>query len=162
MRLYTITSGYGSNIYSGDPVFISGGVEWFCEPYMYQQLLAKARWILYGRNLDKSRWLCSQNKLLGHQVKFQQSNIVASVSDNPFSRFKVQLNGAYSDSYLGQLADFVVGAGNTVSGSGYALDVATVGTGTGFLITDVFASPNNADSAYAIVEVVPMKQIYRS
>ena len=69
---------------------------------------------------------------------------------------------AFSDADIGQLADFVAGSGNTVSLSAYALDSTTVGTGTGFLITDVYAAANNSDGQYAIVEVVPMKQIYRS
>ena len=90
------------------------------------------------------------------------TNIIAYVADDPFTRFRVQLSGAYSDADIGQLADFVSGVGIVVSHSAYALDSTTVGTGTGFLITDVFEAANNLPSTYAVVEVVPMKQIYRS
>jgi hypothetical protein len=157
---YTITSGYGSNIYIGDPVFISGGVNGSANLHVSTTPGQKLAGFFMGVTwTNPDGYVRRTNYWPSGQVA---TNIVASVSDNPFSRYKVQLNGAYLDCYLGQLADFAVGTGSLVSGSGYVLDVATVGTGTGFLITDVFAAPSNADTAYAIVEVVPMKQIYRS
>lgn len=156
---YTITSGYGTSLYLGDPVMLSGGVNGMAN-LVIATPGAKIAGIFMGvewTNPDGYRRRTSQ--WTGGQVATQ---IIAYVADNPFTRFRVQLSGAYSDADIGQLADFVAGTGNNVSQSAYALDSTTVGTGTGFLITDVYESPNNSVGEYAVVEVVPMKQIYRS
>lgn len=156
---YTVTSGYGTSLYKGDPVKISGGVNGAANLVIASpgdKIAGYFAGVEYSDNTGVRRRL---NYWTAGTVA---TNIVASVSDNPFTRVRVQMSGAFVDADIGQLADFVAGSGNPVSLSAYALDSTTVGTGTGFLITDVYQAANNADGTYAIVEVVAMKHIYRS
>lgn len=156
---YTITSGYGTALYAGDPVKISGGVNGLAN-LVIASPGDKIAGIFKGVTwANSSGYVRRTNYWPAGNVATQ---IIAYVSDDPFTRYRVQLSGAYSDADIGQLADFVSGSGNPTSLSAYALDSTTVGTGTGFLITDVFQTPNNLPGSFAQVEVVPMKQIYRS
>lgn len=157
---YTVTSGYGTSLYAGDPVTVSGGVGGAANltitaaPGDYINGFFKG--VEYS---DASGFRRRQNFWTAGTVG---TNIIAYVTDEPFGRFKVQMSGAFTDAAIGQLADFVAGTGNPVSLSGYALDSTTIGTGTGFLILDVLQVATNEDgSEYAIVEVMPVKHNYR-
>jgi hypothetical protein len=156
---YTITSGYGTSLYLGDPVKYTAGLNGLATLVIANpgdHICGFFAGVYYS---DASGFVKRQNYWTGGSVG---TNINASVSDNPFTRFRVQLNGAYSDAYIGQSMNFVAGAGSTVSGSGYALDITTVGSAAGFFITNVYQAANNADSADAIVEVIPMLHMYRN
>ncbi len=156
---YTITSGYGTSLFLGDPVKFTSGLNGLANLVIASpgdHICGFFAGVYYS---DSTGYVKRANYWLANTVG---SNIYAFVSDNPFTRFRVQLSGAYSDAYIGQSMNFVAGAGNTVSGSGYALDVTTVGAGNGFLITNVYQSANIADSSYAQVEVVPMLHQFRN
>jgi len=156
---YTVTSGYGTSLYLGDPVKFTAGLNGLATLVIASpgdHICGFFAGVTYS---DATGFVKRANYWTGGTVG---TNIYAFVSDNPFTRFRVQLNGAYSDAYIGQSMDFVSGAGSTVSGSGYALDIATVGSAAGFLITNVYQSANITDTAYAQVEVVPMLHQFRN
>jgi hypothetical protein len=157
---YTITSGYGTSLFIGDPVIYTTGLNGLANLVIAtpgQKITGFFQGVTYS---DATGVVRRTNYWLAGTVA---TNIQASVSDNPFTRYRVQLSGAtYLDSYIGQSMDFVAGTGSTVSGSAYELDITTVGAGKGFLITNVYQAANNADSANAIVEVVPMLHQYRN
>jgi len=156
---YTVASAYGTSLFLGDPVKFTTGLNGLAELVIASpgdHICGFFAGVTYS---DATGFVRRTNYWLAGTVG---SNIQAFVSDNPFTRFRVQLSGAYSDADIGQSMDFVAGTGSTVSGSAYALDVTTVGSGKGFLITNVYQSANNADTANAVVEVVPMLHQFRN
>ena len=156
---YTITSAYGTSLFLGDPVKFTAGLNGLANLVIASPGDHIAGFFAGVTYSDATGFVRRTNYWLGGTVG---TNILAFVSDNPFTRFRAQLSGAYSDAYIGQSMDFVAGTGSTVSGSAYALDVTTVGASKGFLLTNVYQAENNADSTYAIMEVVPMLHQFRN
>jgi hypothetical protein len=156
---YTVTSAYGTSLYFGDPVKVSGSVNGLAN-----LVIADAGDVINGfftgvEYSDASGYRRRTNYWLAGTVA---TNILAYVADNPFTRFRVQMSGAFTSAGVGETADFVAGSGSTVSGSGYTLDSTTLTTGYGFLVTNVFQSATNAVGSYAIVEVVPRLHAVKS
>ena len=93
---YTVTSGYGTSLYLGDPVMISGGVNGMANLVIATPGSKIAGFFAGVTYTNPNGYTTRGNYWTGGQVA---TNIYASVSDNPFTRFRVQMSGAWSDSW---------------------------------------------------------------
>lgn len=148
---YSIASAYGTNIFTGDVVELTGT----------GRNVAKAS----ATNVDNvgvfagCRYVNSSGKQVFSQywpASTTATDIVAFVYDDPNIIFEVQADGAVAGE-MGVLADWNVGTGSTVTGQSglYAVVSGTSATTGGSLrIMGLVQSPENAYGAYAKVEVI--------
>lgn len=140
---YSIASGYGTDIFTGDPVKRTGtgdskgrpGIE-IATPGAVVGVFAGCSYVnAQGEQVFSPYWPAST----------VATDIVAHVYDNPETIFAVQCDGAFAATDIANKADFQSAAGNTRTGlSGYMLDSSNIGTGDcmNILGLDTAAEPN--------------------
>lgn len=154
---YTIASGYASNIFSGDPVEMTG--------------TGKNIQLSAAGNVDSIgvfhgvRYVNAQGeqKFSRHWPADQvATEIVALVYDDPNIVFEAQVS-TLAEVDIGQLADWNAGSGNVLTGvSGGYIDAATLAaTGATFRILGLVPRVKNDYGAYAKAEVVFIEHALR-
>lgn len=146
---YTIASGLAANIFTGDPVKMTGT----------------------GRNItvcaagDTVVGIfqgCEYTNSKGERVFSRYwptgtvaTEIVAHVIDDPDVEFLVKCDEDVVEADIGNKADYVAGAGDTKTGlSGFMLDSSDVGNGDGLLLRSLAPLPDNDYGDDAIVVVM--------
>jgi len=144
---YTIASGYGTSIFSGDPVKSTGtgasngavGIQVAAAGDTVRGVFAGVNYIdAQGRPIFSKYWPAST----------VATQIEALVYDDPEMIFEVQASTSVAATDLSNKADFVNdGSGSTVYGtSTYELDSSSIGGGgkDGLLIMGLVSTPDNA------------------
>lgn len=130
---YSIASAYGTSIYSGDPVKLSGTADAKGRPGIVigtngpnRGVFAGVRYTnAQGERITSPYWPAST----------VATDIEVMVYDHPHQVFSVQASAAIAATDIGQKADFVSGSGSAVSGqSGYQLDSTTIAAQDALLI----------------------------
>lgn len=163
---YYIASGYNTDLFTGDPVYVTGtgtiirAAVGDGQPITGVFLGCKYTAVTQGINgnqIFSPYWPAGT-------VTFQAANATAMICDDPNTIFAVQSNGigvAAADLYNG--ANLAVGAGSTLSGqSGFVLDVASIGVGPTkqLKILDIIPMPGNLAGAAANYVWVKLNQGY--
>lgn len=165
---YYIASGYNTDLFYGDPVYVTGSGT-------IVRAAAGDGQVIMGVFLG-CKYTSVTQSINGNQVfspywpagtvTFQAQNAEAIVCDDPNTVFSVQSNGAgVAAADLYNNANLAVGAGSTISGlSGFVLDVASIGNGQTkqLKIVDIAPIPgNNAGAAANYVWVVLNQGFYK-
>lgn len=146
---YTIASGLAANIFSGDPVKLTGT----------------------GRNItvcaagDTTIGIfagCRYTNSQGEPIfsPYWPTGTVAAdakamVYDDPDIIFEVQGDEDIVEADIGNKADFVAGTGSTKTGrSAFELDSSNIGTGDGLMILGLVNRPDNDYGNFAKVQVL--------
>jgi hypothetical protein len=152
---YSIASAYGTSLFCGDPVHITGTSDAegrpniaIASPGVVTGVFAGCEYTdSTGKKIYSKKWPAST----------VATNIVAMVWDHPQTQFSIQVDGAsgLAVTDVGQKADFVAGTGNSQTGfSAYVLDSTTISTGDGLLILGLDPVDGNAMGQYANALVV--------
>lgn len=159
-RNYSIASAYGTNLFRGDPVQMTGT----------------------GRNVAIAEAGNVDNIGVFWSVEYTDNNgarqyskywpastvatdIVAHVYDDPNIVFGIQCESgtAFAEAMVGQLVDWVAAAGSTVSGlSGYEADISALATtGKSLRILGAAQFVDNEVAEHAIIEVLFIEHVLR-
>ncbi len=132
---YEIENGLAEDIFSGDPVVLSGTGRRviLATAGNTNQIVGIFAGVRYtdanGDVIFKPNWVSGT---VGTGLQRGEDNPEALVYDDPRSEFIVQVSGAagLAEGDVGNVANFVAGAGNAFTGrSGYELDQTTLDTG---------------------------------
>lgn len=146
---YTIASGLAANIFSGDPVKMTGtgrNITVCAAGDTTIGIFAGCRYTnAQGEPIFSPYWATGT----------VAADAKAMVYDDPSIEFEVQADGAFVEADVGNKADFVAGTGNTRTGrSAFELDSSDIGTGDGLLILGLVDRPDNAYGTNAKVRVL--------
>ncbi|MGZ8432779.1 MAG: hypothetical protein ACXWYM_00345 [Candidatus Binatia bacterium] len=143
-RGYAIASGYGTSIFTGDPVKSTGTASADGRPDIEIAPAGAVRGVFAG---------CEYTNAAGEQVfskywpaSTAATNIIAHVYDHPDTIFSIQADEDIVIGDIGNKVDFISGTGNTTTGqSAYELDSSNITTGDALLIlgSDDMFVPNN-------------------
>ena len=163
-RSYVIPASYGTAVFLGDFVTVTGTAE-LGQDNVYHPVVAQT---VAGAN----------NVMTGIVVGFMpdSDNVnriyrpastlrTVYVADDPYTIFEIQAKGTLTAADIGQNANIVVGAGSTDFGtSGMEVDLATLTTAaTGQIrILDICSSPDNEFGANAKVIAMINRHTTRS
>ena len=146
---YSIASGYGTDIFFGDPVKSSGTADADGRPGIVIGTNGPIRGAFAG---------CFYTDSTGapqYSMRWPASTVAADakamVYDHPETVFMIQASASVAATDVGNKADFVSGSGNTRTNvSGYQLDASTIGSQDCLLILGKgqMDSPNDFGSAY--------------
>lgn len=157
---YPIASGYGTDLFIGDPVSMTTGGT-------IQR--AAAGDVVLGVFMGCSY---SSPDVTQGTYPFQKTywpagtvaaDAMAVVVDDPSVIFEVQANGAIAAADVGANADLVAGSGSKLTGvSGFQLDSGTIAAGSAQLrILRLVPRPDNAWGANGKVEVLINEHFYK-
>ncbi len=147
---YKISDAYGTSLFKGDPVTLGSG-------YLAIGVAGSAIMGVF--------WGCKYINSAGTYIfspywpattsTFATLGADAFVVDDPTVLFNIQLNGTLSgglvQSAIGSNANFVAGAGSTVTGqSGYMLDSNTIATGNATRNLKIVALTPNVSNAFGV------------
>lgn len=144
LRKYAIASNYGTAVYPGDPVILTGTsqIDTVSNDYIPNVQLATAAGSNYITGV-----------VVGIVPVTEADNVYIPantggyvlVDDDPYALFEIMSNGSAVVGDVGNTASLASGAGNANTGrSGWVLDEATVGSGTQ-LVIEGFRQPDNHD-----------------
>jgi hypothetical protein len=150
---YTIASGYGTSLFFGDPVKLSGTSLLGRPDIVIQSTAGVVRGIFGG---------CEYTNAQGERIFSRYwpastvaTNIIAYVYDDPQTIFSIQADGAFAVTDVGQKVDYASGTGNTSTGnSGYVLTSSNIGTGDALLILGLDPTEGNEQGSLADVLVL--------
>lgn len=154
---YSIASGYGTSIFSGDPVVQTGTGKNIAASAAGTTnsigVFAGVRYVdAQGRQIFAPAWPAGT----------VATEIVALVYDDPDIVFEAQID-TIAEADVGLLADWALGTGSLATGvSGAYVDSATKATtGTSLRIIGLVPRVDNAYGAYAKVEVLFIEHALR-
>lgn len=149
---YTITSGYGTTIYQGQPVKIvpsSTGEGTIAAAAVGDRFIGTFGGVQYtdanGRPQVSNKWTASTTG----------TDIICFVTLDPAIVYEIQSNAALTVADIGKQYDFSAASGSTVTGlSSQMLDVASVAANASFRVLGIAPGADNAWSdTYVIVQV---------
>jgi hypothetical protein len=146
---YSITNGYSTNLYMGDPVALTGTAS--------GDGRAGIQLGVSGSDIVGVFAGCSYTDSSGVFVQSRNwpasttaTNIIAYVYDDPFTLFTAQMSLGLAVTDIGNKTQYITGT--AVQGvSGYTLDSSAFGTGTDFQVMGVAPLPGNSVGNYAQV-----------
>lgn len=152
-KAYQIASGYGTAIYKGDPVILNTNGT-IVVGTAAADLLGVFMGVEYvdsnGKPTVSNFWPASTALFSGSEMK-------AWVLDDPDMVYDVQANGSVAQTAIGDQADVVMAAGNTMTGlSACTLNATLAGAGiqAQFRIVGFNLDPGNAvGDAFTVVQV---------
>jgi hypothetical protein len=152
MKEYRIADGYATSIFNGDMVKLvaAGVVEQADAGDSVVGVFAGCQYTQANGEIKFSKHWPASTDVAG-------SYATAYVYDDPMIVFTAQFDGASGIADIGQMADIVVGTGNTSTGRSASEISSTTGTTTAQLrILDFVDSPDNdpaSDNAVAYVQI---------
>lgn len=165
---YQLPSGYATNLFKGDPVYVTGtGTIVIATAGAGNPITGVFMGVKYTSTIQgvNGNQVFAPNWVAG-TVTQGAANALALICDDPNVVYNIQSNNATgvlaADLYNN--ADLVAGAGSTYSGiSGWMLDQATIGTGATkqLKILRLVPVPGNVYGGYDNVEVVINNDYYK-
>lgn len=150
VNAYTILTGYGTTINTGDPVVATGTGLGALAEVNIGVASSPITGIFAGCQYTDSNGQFTES--LKWPASTTATNIIAYVYDDPFTEFRIQSNGTFVVGDYFNTAGFSSGVG--VNGiSAYVLNESSVGSGTDLQIRRLFNSPDNAVGQFAQVVV---------
>jgi hypothetical protein len=142
---YTIASGYGTAINTGDPVALTGTGSGQYAGLAIGVSGSDVVGIFCGVEYTDSNGITQFQK--SWPASTVATNIRAMVYDDPDTKFKVQANGSVAVTDYGRVANFATGTG-TQGLSGYTVDASSFGSGTDFQVTGAYTAIGNSVGTY--------------
>lgn len=161
-RAYTIASAYGTAIFKGDPVTLNtnGTVTIGAATADILGVFDGVEFIdATGKPTESNFWPAGQTVQSGTAP-------TAYIWDNPEIVFEIQANGSVAQAAVGDQADFIVGAGNTLTGLSTTVMSSTlegVGVQGQLRIVGFNLAPDNSPGdTYTVVQVEIAQHVFRA
>tara|TARA_R100000084_G_scaffold99929_1_gene54489 strand:- start:208 stop:759 length:552 start_codon:yes stop_codon:yes gene_type:complete len=146
---YTITSGLGENIFTGDLCIITA--DGVVTPHTATETNNIGVFAGVSYTASDGSYVYSQYWPSGTTG----TNIIAYIYDDPFTVYKVQSAGTPAQTNIGNCADVVAGAGSTTTGiSGFEISGTMANSAATCKIVALHDSPSNAFGTNAVMEVL--------
>jgi len=151
---YTIASAYNTAIYYGDPVKSTGTGTDGLPGIQLGTTNALIRGVFRGVYYLTPSSGTTQMQFQNYWAAGTTSTYIrADVYDSPNQVFSIQVNTTFANADIGNTADFATGTGSVITGSGYTLDISSLGTGANLYILGAIQTGQEIGS-YTVVNVL--------